>query len=120
MSAAEVDSYLAGVPSPQRETLGVVRKRLRALLPEAEETIYYGVPAFKVAGKGVAGYAAAKRHCSYFPMSGSVLPAVSDRLTGYDWSRGTLRFGVDDPLPTDLIAALVGQRLAQIEEKEPR
>lgn len=115
MSAADVDAFLAEVPDPQRTTLVTVRARLRDALPGAEEAIYYGVPAFKVGGVGVAGYSAAKKHCSYFPMSGSVLAGMPDDLVGYDWSKGTLRFGVDAPLPAELIAALVRARLAEID-----
>lgn len=114
MVVADVDAFLADVPEPQRSTLLVLRRRLRDVLPDAEECLYYGVPAFKLGGKGVAGYASAKKHCSYFPMSGSVLPAISDRLDGYDWSRGTLRFPVDQPLPEELVDLLVRTRLAEI------
>lgn len=112
-----VDEYLVEVGEPQHATLQVVRTRLRALLPEAEEAMAYGVPAFKVDGVGVAGYAPAKRHCSYFPMSGQVLTTLADRLDGYDWSKGTLRFPVDEPLPADLLAELVAARLAEIAAK---
>lgn len=114
MSSAEVDDYLDGIGSPQRDTLLVVRQRLRTCLPDAQECFYYGVPAFKVDGKGVAGYAAAKRHCSYFPMSGAVLSEIRDKLEGYDWARGTLRFPIDTPLPLELIELLVTTRLGQI------
>lgn len=116
MTAAEVDAYLAGVSEPARGTLSVVRDRLRALLPDAEEVISYGVPAFAVNGTAVAGYAAAKKHCSYLPMSGSVLSDMADQLSGYQWSKGALRFPVDEPLPADLIAALVQARLALLSE----
>jgi uncharacterized protein YdhG (YjbR/CyaY superfamily) len=92
-----------------------VRQRLRAELPDAAEVMTYGVPGFAVGGKPVAGYAAAKKHCSYFPMSGSVLAGMADALTGYDWSKGTLRFAVDDPLPQSLIRALVMARSAELQ-----
>lgn len=114
MSAEEVETYLAGVPEPQRATLTVVRERLRAQLPQAEEVISYGVPAFAVDGTAVAGYSASKSHCSYLPMSGSVLSGMADDLAGYQWSKGALRFPMDEPLPDELIAALVKARLAQL------
>jgi uncharacterized protein YdhG (YjbR/CyaY superfamily) len=114
MPSADVDAYLAGVPEPQRATLETVRRRLRDELPDAEEAISYGVPAFKVDGVAVAGYAPAKNHCSYFPMSGSVLAAMAAELSGFDWSKGTLRFPIDQPLSEDLIHGLVQVRLAEI------
>ena len=72
------------------------------------------VPAFAVDGKAVAGDSAAKNHCSYLPMSGSVLAKMADALAGYQWSKGALRFAVDEPLPADLIGALVDARLAEV------
>ena len=55
-----MDDYLAAVPEPQRSTLERMRAILAALLPEAEQGIAYGVPCFKVGGKGVAGFASYK------------------------------------------------------------
>ncbi len=88
---------------------------LASILPEAEEGISYGVPAFKVGGKAVAGYAHAKRHCSYFPHFGSVIPHVEPALLdGYDWSKGTLRLPV---VPDEaLVRRLVEIRLTMLEE----
>ena len=57
MSNQDVDDYLAAVPEPQKSTLEQLRATLVALLPEAEQGIAYGVPCFKVGGKGVAGFA---------------------------------------------------------------
>ncbi len=109
-----VDEYLDGAPEPQRTTLLELRATLRTILPNASETISYGMPAFKVEGKAVAGYAYWKHHCSYFPHSGSVLPEAADELASYDWSKGTLRFPVDQPLPPSLVRRLVEIRLTQL------
>lgn len=117
MSAAEVEAYLSAVPEPQRTTLETVRARLKAVLPQAQEGISYGVPAFKVDAIAVAGYSASKKHCSYLPMSGTVLAGVADKLDGFQWSKGALRFGVDEPLSAELIEALVTARLAEIGAK---
>lgn len=116
MSEVDVEAFLAKVPEPQQSTLRAVRSSLQRALPDAEEAIYYGVPAFKMGGKGIAGYTSAKKHCSYFPMSGWVLTQLEDELDGYDWGKGTLRFPVDEPLPDSLIDQLVATRLREIEE----
>jgi uncharacterized protein YdhG (YjbR/CyaY superfamily) len=111
-----VDEYLDDTPEPQRSTLTQLRAMLASILPDAEETISYGVPAFKVGGVAVAGYAAAKQHCSYFPHSGSVISQVEPTLLeGYDWSKGTLRFPVDTVPERALIRRLVEIRLALLE-----
>lgn len=110
-----VDDYLDAAPEPQRTTLRALRTTLRSLLPDAKETISYGVPAFVVDGTAIAGYAHAKRHCSYFPHSGDVIHRVEpELLAGYDWSKGTLRFPVDQPLPDALVGRLVEIRLTPL------
>ena len=108
-----VDEYLDQAPEPQRSTLIHLRAALRRALPDATEGMSYGVPAFLVDGRPVAGYAYFARHCSYFPHSGSVLPALEAELGEYTWTKGTLRFPVDEPLPETLVAALVATRLAE-------
>jgi uncharacterized protein YdhG (YjbR/CyaY superfamily) len=112
---SDVDEYLADAPEPHRRSLARLREMLVLIVPDAEEGLSYGVPAFKVDGSPVAGFAYAKQHCSYFPHSGSVLGQVDDDLLeGYDWSKGTLRFPVDSVPEERLIRRLVELRLAEI------
>lgn len=116
MSSAEIDAYLAAVPEPQRTTLSSLRSTLQSLLPTADEGIAYGVPAYRVDGVAVAGFASYARHCSYFPMSGSVLSTVSASVEGYRTSKGALQFAIDAPLPTTLVRTLVKARLAELQQ----
>jgi uncharacterized protein YdhG (YjbR/CyaY superfamily) len=109
-----VDDYLAGVAPAQRAALVAVRNTLRSILPHATECVKYGMPAFTLEGKGVAGYAAFRDHCGYFPMSGSVLGAAGDAVAGYATTKGGLRFGVEQRLPVGLVRRLVKLRLAEI------
>jgi uncharacterized protein YdhG (YjbR/CyaY superfamily) len=110
-----VDEYLAAAPEPQRTTLIALRAMLAELLPGAEERLSYGMPAFALDGKAVAGYAHAKRHCGYYPHSGKVIERVEpELLEGYDWSGGTLRFPVDRVPERELVARLVEIRLGDI------
>jgi len=113
-----VDEYLDAAPEPQRSTLRKLRALLVSILPDAEEGLSYGVPAFKVGGKAVAGYAHAKGHCSYFPHSGSVISQVEpELLAGYDWAKGTLRFPVDQIPEAALVRRLVAIRLAMLQDQ---
>ncbi len=113
---SEVDDYLRQAPDPHRATLSELRQLLSQLLPDAEEGMSYGVPAFRVSGTPVAGYAHAKKHCSFFPHSGSVLDQVEQALLeGYDWSKGTLRFPVDQVPDEQLLRRLVEIRLSMLQ-----
>ena len=86
---------------PKRSTLSQLRRSILAVVPDAEQCISYGMPAFKVQGKTVAGFAAFKNHLSYLPHSGSVLPQLADDLAAYQRTKGSLHFAVDEPLPPD-------------------
>lgn len=113
---SEVDDYLSEAPEPQRSTLRALRATLGDLLPEAAEGLSYGVPALRVDGFPVAGYAYAKNHCSFFPHSGAVLGQVDPSLLeGYDWSKGTLRFPIDAAPDETLLRRLIEIRLAELE-----
>jgi uncharacterized protein YdhG (YjbR/CyaY superfamily) len=63
----EIDRYLAALDEPKRSTLEALRKSITEIVPEADQGISYGMPAFKVNGKAVAGFAAFKNHLSYMP-----------------------------------------------------
>jgi uncharacterized protein YdhG (YjbR/CyaY superfamily) len=113
VSAQEIDQYLDGLQEPKRTTLAQLRQTILAIVPEAEQGISYGVPAFKVRGKTIAGFAAFKNHLSYLPHSGSVFTELTDQLQGYSTSSGALRFSIDEPLPVPLVEKLIAVRLQQ-------
>lgn len=114
MAQQEIDDYLAGLDEPKRATLEALRRSILAVVPDAEQVISYGMPAFKVGGKAVAGFAAFKGHLSYLPHSGSVLNTLADEVAGYEMSKGALRFAVDEPLPDDLVRKLVEARRREL------
>ena len=113
VSVEEVDEYLQGVDEPKRTTLAAVRTTILEIVPDAEQVISYGVPAFRVGGKTVAGFAAFKDHLSYLPFSGSVLPELSDELDGYTMTKSALHFPIDRPLPKPLVQKLLAVRLGR-------
>jgi uncharacterized protein YdhG (YjbR/CyaY superfamily) len=117
---AAVEAYLARLPEPAHTTLQKVRSFIRAAVPkEATEQLSYGMPAFHYKGALVA-YAAFKNHCSFFPMSGSLLDAMKDELKDYRTSKGTLQFASDKPLPAALVRKMVKARVAANEVKKAR
>lgn len=114
MSGNEIDAYLDGLDEPRRSTLEALRRSILEVVPDAEQGLSYGMPAFTVRGKTVAGFAAFAHHLSYLPHSGSVLAALGDEVAGYQTSKGALRFPVDQPLPAPLVARLVTARLREL------
>jgi uncharacterized protein YdhG (YjbR/CyaY superfamily) len=114
MAPQDIDSYLAGLDEPRRAALETLRRSILAVIPDAEQGISYGMPAFKVQGKTVAGFAAFKNHLSYLPHSGSVLEKLGGDLAGYQNTKGSLHFAVDEPLPPGLVNKLVNTRMREL------
>ena len=114
MTADEVDAYLAQLGEPKKSTLEALRRSILEVVPDAEECISYGMPAFRLDGTVVAGFAAFKNHLAYLPHSGAVLAALGDRLDGYERTSGSLHFPIDEPLPPGLVRRLVEAKLARL------
>lgn len=113
MSGQEVDAYLATLDEPKRTTLGELRQTIMSVIPQAEQCISYGMPAFRLHGEVIAGFAAFKNHLSYLPHSGSVLSQLEADVAPYAQSKGALRFPVDKPLPKELVEKLIAVRIRQ-------
>jgi uncharacterized protein YdhG (YjbR/CyaY superfamily) len=116
VSAEEVDEYLRGVDEPKRRTLQALRRTILEIVPDADEVISYGVPAFRVSGNTVAGFAAFKDHLSYLPFSGSVLGPLADELKGYTMTKSSLHFPADHPLSKSVVRKLIAVRLGELPE----
>ncbi|MCA9490344.1 MAG: DUF1801 domain-containing protein [Myxococcales bacterium] len=115
MSASPIDTYLAALPEVPRATLEQLRRDILAVVPDAEEGMSYSVPAFRLDGKLIAGFSAAKGHLSYLPHSGTVLAGMpAEALAGYTWSKGALKFALDAPLPRELVERLIAARRAEL------
>ena len=109
--ATTVDEYLAALPAEKRAALQWLRRRIRDAAPGAEECISYGIPGFRLDGKLLVHFAAAARHCAFYP--GAVIESFKDELAGYDTSKGTIRFQPDKPPPAGLITKLVRAQIAR-------
>lgn len=113
VSQQEIDQYLGTLDEPKRATLAQLRDTIVALVPDADQCISYGMPAFKLRGKTIAGFAAFKGHLSYLPHSGSVIPQLAKEAEGYPKTKGSLHFPVDEPLPKRLVKELLDARMAE-------
>lgn len=89
VATADVDAYLSGLDDPKHGTLQTLRSTILEVVPEAEQVISYRVPAFRVRGNTVAGFAAFRDHLSYLPFSGSVLSKCRCRGAAVDQSAAT-------------------------------
>ena len=113
-----IDEYIATFPESIREILQKIRHAIRESAPQAQEAISYRIPTFKLNGNLV-HFAAFKDHIGFFPTSSGV-EAFKEELSGYDTSKGTIRFPLDKPIPLDLIRKIVKSRVKENLERKRR
>lgn len=117
MPQKEIDNYLDKLDEPKRSTLHALRETIRTIIPDAEEGISYGMPAFRLHGKVVAGFAAFKNHLTYVPHSGSILSQLPKELKAYSTTKSAVHFAIDKPLPKTLVKKLIAVRLKEIRRR---
>jgi len=113
VSKEQIDEYLDGLHEPKQATLRTLRETILATVPNAEQCISYGLPAFRLEGRTIAGFGAFKNHLSYFPHSGSVLKQLAQETEGYTQTKSSLHFPIDEPLPAELVQRLLAVRIKQ-------
>ncbi|MGA9138916.1 MAG: DUF1801 domain-containing protein [Methanocella sp.] len=111
-----IDEYIAQYPPDIQEKLEKLRKVIKETAPEAEETISYRMPAFKLNGRPLVYFAPFSDHIGFFPTASGV-EAFKDELTGYKTSKGTIQFPLDKPMPLDLVRRIVRFKVAEISKK---
>ncbi|MCF8505739.1 MAG: DUF1801 domain-containing protein [Caulobacter sp.] len=103
--AASIDAYLDGVPPDQRAALQALRETILDVAPTAVECISYGMPAFRVDGRVICYFGAAKGWCAFYP--GGLVPQFEAELADFSISKGTIRFQPDKPIPDPLLRRII-------------
>ncbi|MBL7839739.1 MAG: DUF1801 domain-containing protein [Cyclobacteriaceae bacterium] len=111
-----VEAYLEAQPPAFRKALETLRAQIKAAAPKAEESISYGMPAYKYKGPLVY-FGAFKKHCSFFPGSSSILQNEKN-LKGFTVAKGTIQFTPEKPLPAALIKRIVKERIKENETRD--
>jgi uncharacterized protein YdhG (YjbR/CyaY superfamily) len=114
--AKTIDGYLSTLSPERRAPLEKLRRTILAIVPKAEQCISYGIPAFRLNEKVVAGFAATKKGYSYFPFSGNTLATLADELADFEQTKSALHFDAKRPLGTPLVKKLIQARRAEIAE----
>jgi uncharacterized protein YdhG (YjbR/CyaY superfamily) len=99
-----MDEYIKAFPKDVQSVLEKIRQSVRKAAPEAEETISYRMPAFKLKGRVLVYFAAFRRHIGLYP------PApreFKNEVSKYEGPKGNLKFPIDEPIPYDLVTRIV-------------
>jgi uncharacterized protein YdhG (YjbR/CyaY superfamily) len=113
-----IDEYLAPLSNEKRVALEKLRRAIKSAAPKAEECISYQIPGFRLGGRLLVSFGAARDHCAFYPGAYPV-EAYKDELKAYDTSKGTIRFQADSPLPDKLVRKLVKSRIAEHAARRP-
>ena len=106
-----VEKYIGTHPKEVQKVLRQVRETIRKAAPNAEETISYGIPTFKLNGNLV-HFAAAKNHIGFYPAP-SGIEAFKKELAGYKGAKGSVQFPLNKPMPLALITKIVKYRVKE-------
>jgi uncharacterized protein YdhG (YjbR/CyaY superfamily) len=114
---SNIDAYIAVFPEDVQKILEQVRLTVKKAAPGAEETISYGMPAFRYKGRVIIYFAGYKNHIGFYATpSGHI--AFAKELSRYKQGRGSVQFPLDKAMPLNLIARMVKFRVRQQDEKE--
>jgi uncharacterized protein YdhG (YjbR/CyaY superfamily) len=113
-----IDEYLAKVEPAKRKELERIRALAKKAVPDADETISYGMPTLKYQGKPFLGFDAHARHIGIYPYSGHVIETLGEKLRGYETTKGAIRVPLDKPIPESTLRAVIESRLAAIRAGE--
>ena len=116
----EMTDYIAGLEEPDRSTIEAVHRAATELVPDAVEGMSYGMPALRYRDRPLLSVMQAKGHIGLYPYSPAVVDAVSGDLGGYSFSKGTIRFTSEHPLPAGLVARIVALRRDEIDAASDR
>jgi uncharacterized protein YdhG (YjbR/CyaY superfamily)/TfoX/Sxy family transcriptional regulator of competence genes len=109
-AADSIDAYIAEFPPETRKALEELRAVIRAAAPGATETISYAIPTFDLNGRHLAHFAGYEKHVGFYP-TGRGIEHFKDELAAFKGGKGSVRFPLDRPLPTDLVRRIVEWRV---------
>jgi uncharacterized protein YdhG (YjbR/CyaY superfamily) len=113
-----VDDYIATFAPDIQAILQKIRQTVKAAAPNAEETISYRIPAFKLNGMLVY-FAAFKKHIGLYPPVRGDAGLMRD-VKPYAGTKGNLQFPLEKPIPYALIRRIVKARVLTARESKRR
>ena len=115
-AAADVDAYIGRFPAPVQEALRQVRATIVKTAPQAEESISYGMPAYKLNGKPLVYFGGYEKHIGFYATP-TGHEAFQKELSAYKQGKGSVQFPLSEKMPLALIKKIVQFRVAGNKEK---
>jgi uncharacterized protein YdhG (YjbR/CyaY superfamily) len=109
----DVDEYIGWFQPTVQRKLQQLRSTIRRAVPNADETISYQIPTYKLDGAPVVYFAGFERHVSVYPAPRGA-PELAEELSAYAGGRGTVQFPLSEPIPLDLVRRIVAHRVKAV------
>lgn len=116
IAPSTINEYIAGFPDDLQLILNQVRATIQQAAPDAEESIAYGMPAYRLKGKPLVYFAGYKNHIGFYATPTGHI-AFAKELSKYKQGKGSVQFPIDQPMPLELIAQIVEFRVFENLEK---
>lgn len=111
-----IDEYFNKIKPDEQVELTRIRSIVKETVPEAVETIDYGIPTFKYNGKYLIGFYVFKSHISLFPTP-TPINALKTKLGNFKLSKGAIEFSLENTVPESLIRNLILYRIEEIDRQ---
>lgn len=112
----EIETYIQQFPNNVQEILRNIRKLIKENVPNADEHIAYGMPAYKTNKKPLVYFAAFKNHIGFYATP-SGHNEFQNELLKYKQGKGSVQFPIDQPIPYKLIEKIVKFRVEENNER---
>ncbi len=111
-STSDLDRYIADFPEETRVLLEQMRATIREAAPEAEESINYAMPAYKIYNRPLVYFSGYKNHIGFYATP-TGHKEFEEELSKYKQGKGSVQFPLDEPLPLELISKIVKFRVKE-------
>ncbi len=112
---ATVDEYIKLFDIKTQNILLKIRSIIKKCTPEATEIISYGIPTYKLR-ENLVHFAAYKNHIGFYPTSSGIKKFHKD-ISTYEYSRGSVKFPINNAIPYDLIKKITKFRIKEVNSK---
>lgn len=106
----EIEKYISNYPADVQEIMKKIRLVIKTAAPEADESISYGMPAYKTNGRPLVYFAGFKKHIGFYATPTGHEQFVAE-LSTFKQGKGSVQFPIDKPIPYDLIMRIVEFRV---------
>jgi uncharacterized protein YdhG (YjbR/CyaY superfamily) len=107
-----VDEYIKTFPAETQVLLEQVRSTIKKAAPGAEESISYGMPAYKLYKRPLVYFAGYSNHIGFYATPTGHSEFASE-LSRYKQGKGSVQFPLDEPMPLDLITRITKFRVKE-------